>query len=183
MEKNTFKKKRNPRFVRQDAFNIKSLNPKWRKPKGIHSKIRMSIKGHRKLVKIGHRNPASIRDTYNGLPIFYVKNINSIEKIPQESMLIISSSLGFRSKKAIIEKAQQSNMKILNIKHPKEFLEKAKKKLDEKKNKKQISKKLTTQKQEIKEQPIKEKPNHQLSEKELKEKEAHERRKLLEKPK
>ena len=33
-------KRKKPEFIRQDAHKKKSLESKWRKPKGLHSKMR-----------------------------------------------------------------------------------------------------------------------------------------------
>ena len=40
-------KERKPEFIRQDNPKRMKLNYKWRKPKGVHSKIRHHFKGRR----------------------------------------------------------------------------------------------------------------------------------------
>ena len=67
-------KKKNPRFIRQGAPNLPGLKVKWRKPRGLHAKVRMSIKGHKRLVKIGFSNKKEIRNKVNGLEIITINN-------------------------------------------------------------------------------------------------------------
>ena len=171
----TIRKKKNPRFLRQDAINLKNLKMVWRKPRGIHSKIRMSIKGHRPMVRIGYRNAVEIRDTHNGMKIIRIKNLKDMEKAAKDNLIIISSTLGFKKKKITMEKAKELGIKILNIKHPDEYIEKNKKKMHKKESQKTV---LPEQKKNV---AHKEHEVRELSEQEAEEKKAEEKRKVLEK--
>ena len=56
-------KGRKPDFIRQDnnrRIRIGRQN-RWRKPKGIHSKIRHHFKGRRKMPSPGFKSPAKVR--------------------------------------------------------------------------------------------------------------------------
>ena len=98
------------------------------------------------------------------------------QKIKQkDNLIIISSTLGFKKKKIIMEKAKELGIKILNIKHPDEYIEKNKKKMHKKESQKTV---LPEQKKNV---AHKEHEVRELSEQEAEEKKAEEKRKVLEK--
>jgi len=174
-------KKHNPKFIRQDAYNIKSLKIAWRRPRGMHSKVRMSILGHRPRVKVGYRNAALIRNTRNSFPVIHVSNSKELEAAPQEAAIILAANLGMKKKEAIISRALEKHLNILNL-NPGRFLEKLKKKAQ--KQAAPSTKDSTKAVQEEKKEKASTSPLHpQLSEEEAAKKLATEKRKLLEKPK
>src|SRR3989344_99091 len=58
-------KERKPEFIRQDNPKRMKLNYKWRKPKGVHSKIRHHFKGRRKMPSPGFKSPAAVRGLHS----------------------------------------------------------------------------------------------------------------------
>ena len=50
-----------PAFKRQNWFRYKRLGDKWRRPRGIHSKMRRHFKYRIPVVRSGFRGPASVR--------------------------------------------------------------------------------------------------------------------------
>ena len=48
-------KNKKPDFIRQDAHKKKKLGKKWRKARGLHSKIRLKLRGRGKFVSNGYR--------------------------------------------------------------------------------------------------------------------------------
>ena len=50
-----------PNFKRQNWFRYKRLGQKWRRPRGIHSKMRRHFKYRIPVVQVGFRGPASVR--------------------------------------------------------------------------------------------------------------------------
>ncbi len=46
-----------PAFVRPESWRYVRLHPEWRKPKGLDNKVRKSIKGWPRRVKVGYRGP------------------------------------------------------------------------------------------------------------------------------
>ena len=44
-------KAKKPNFVSQDTHKRKRIRPRWRKPRGWHSKIRLHKIGYRKMVR------------------------------------------------------------------------------------------------------------------------------------
>ncbi len=182
-DKNKGKKKRKPIFIRQASKRKSRLSPKWRKPKGLQSKLRRKLRGHSKYPKTGYKNPKKMRNlSPEGLKIVYINNISSIDNIdPEKQAVIISAALGNKKKKIIVDKADKKKIKILNF-----DAETFNKKMDEwKKAKEQKKKQLETRKKkqekevkEKKKQPQKEE-NQEKTEEEEKQEAKKEKDKLL----
>ena len=80
-----------PNFRRQNWFRYKRLGQKWRRPRGIHSKMRRHFKYRIPVVQAGFRGPASVRGlhpsgfeevlVYNlaGQNVFSSNKVNSID--------------------------------------------------------------------------------------------------------
>ena len=148
-------KERKPDFIRQDNPKRMKVNDKWRKPKGIHSKIRHKFKGRRKMPSPGYKSPAEVKGLHaSGLKIIGVSSINDIIKIRKESEgAVIAGSVGMRKKLEILKKAKDMNISILNlnideqIKKIEDFISSKKKKAPEaKKEDAKESKKTEAQK-------------------------------------
>lgn len=162
-------KRKKPNFIRQDAHKKKRLGKKWRKPKGIHSKIRRRLKGHRKRVEIGYCSPSKVKFLdKSGLKNILVKSVNEIKNVgPKDEGVTISGKTGLKKKVEIVKEALKSNIKILNIKKPEEFLKKVEEEMKKRKEKKEKYKAEKEVKKKEAEKRAKEK-----EEKEKKEKEA-----------
>jgi len=174
MDNKKSKIKKKPKFKRQDSI-LKRLKNKWRKPKGIHSKLRLRKRGKGKRPRIGYGSDKKTRYLIKNKNPIYVTNIKQLENVKQP--IIIASKVGLRKKLEIINKIKELKLEVLNIKDIDKFLEEAKKKKEDKEKKKKEkkekkSKKLEKSKEEKKKQGTKE-------DKEKKEKE--EKKKVLEK--
>lgn len=134
--------KRKPKFIRQDTNRAKKLKIKWRKPKGLHSKLRLNKKGHRKTPSQGYRSPKSIR---GGEKFTIIKSIEDII----EGKLMIGGNVGLRKKVEIVKYAKEKGFTILNVPNPDKFLTDVEKMLSEKKlvKKSKIEKKEKTKKE------------------------------------
>jgi large subunit ribosomal protein L32e len=119
------------KFLRQDYRNYKRLKRKWRKPKGMHSKLRVGKRGSGTLVKIGYKKRKA------EAPVL-VKDLKSLDDMKGKA-IIISSQLGSKKTIAIAEKANKAGIKILNMKKVKKAKRKEKlletKKLEKKPSK------------------------------------------------
>ncbi len=172
-------KKKLPRFTRQDAHKKKKLAKKWRKPKGLHSKMREKLRGYRKSVNAGYGTPRSLRGLDSeGNKMFFVKSEKDLEGLSSGSAIIVSSGTGAKKIIAIIEKAKKLNLKIKNIDAEAFF-----KKLEQRKLEKQSKQKISEEKKKKKEKQAKEeKPKEneeELSEEDRKNAEKQEKDKLL----
>ena len=67
LKRNRMSNKR-PKFKRQNWFRYKRLGDKWRRPRGIHSKMRRHFKYRIAVVQPGFRGPATVSYTHLTLP-------------------------------------------------------------------------------------------------------------------
>ena len=141
-------KERKPVFIRQDNPKRRKLNYKWRKPKGVHSKIRHHFKGRRKMPSPGYKSPAEVKGLHSsGLKMIRVFSADDVKKIKKENEgIIIPKSIGMRRRLEILKKANEMGTMVLNlnadesIKKIEEFVSSKKKKSPEKKKEPPIHK-------------------------------------------
>ena len=133
-------KGKKPEFIRQDAHKKPGLGWKWRRPKGITSKMRLHLKGYRRIVKKGYRSPKDVRGlTKDGKEAVLVANLESLGSLDaSRHAVIIRSGVGMKARREIVQKALETGLQIVNIKDPKEFLRKAEAAQKEKKEKKTV---------------------------------------------
>jgi large subunit ribosomal protein L32e len=118
-------KAKKPNFIRQDTNKKSKLNKGWKKPKGLHSKLRLHLKGRPKKVSVGYRSPKKIRYFHkSGLEQKLIKSKKDLEKLDSKKHgLVIASSIGNKSRVDIMKKALEGDFKVLNFKNPKEHIE------------------------------------------------------------
>ncbi|MFQ5800509.1 MAG: 50S ribosomal protein L32e [Candidatus Hydrothermarchaeales archaeon] len=109
-------KSKKPKFKRQEQSRYKRLADKWRKPRGIHSKLRKKQKTKGSRPSIGYGNPKSIKGLHpSGLREVRVSNPSDLEGIDQKSQAIrIAGTVGKRKRAKILEKAKKMKLKVLN---------------------------------------------------------------------
>ena len=168
-------------FIRQDYQRRKRLGRKlnWRKPKGIHSKIRHHLKGRRKMPSPGYKSPFKVRGLHqSGLKIVNISSVSHIDKIKKDTEgIVISRQVGMKKKFEILKRAKEAGITILNanideqITKIEDFL-----KSKEKKTKAKDARKGGTKENEV---AIEQKGIGELSEKQKRDAEKHEKDKLL----
>jgi len=111
-------KKKKPKFKRQEWFRKKSLGKKWRKPRGIHSKLRRQEKAKGSLPKPGYGSPLEVRGlNREGYREVVVRNTKDLENInPKEDVAVISKNVGRKKRFDILEEAKKRNIKVSNYK-------------------------------------------------------------------
>lgn len=174
-------KNRKPVFIRQDNPKRMKVNYKWRKPKGIHSKIRHHFKGRRKMPSPGYKSPRIVKCLHSsGLKPTRVSSINNLKKIIKEAEgIIIPKNVGIKKRFEILKKAKELGIAVLNlnvdeqIKKIEDFIA-LKKKKEGKEAKKEIK-----EKKEEKDSKSKEDSLNNLSDEQKKEIEKKEKDKLL----
>ena len=109
-------KKRKPVFLRQEWFRYKRVGMKWRKAKGIHSKMKKHVKYRIPSPRIGYSSPKEVRGLHpSGFKEIMVYNINGIEKInPGTEAVRIGHSVGAKKRNEIEKKADTLGIRILN---------------------------------------------------------------------
>jgi large subunit ribosomal protein L32e len=166
MEEKTVTRKKKPNFIRQDTNKQKNLGNKWRKPRGLHSKLRLNKKGHAKTPSQGYRGPRSLR-------VKDVKRVFNVNELEDVKKIIIASTVGLRKKVEIVKQAQEKGIEIINVKDVDAFLktvdEGLSKKKEVKKVKEEKKKKIKAElekkevkKEEKKEEDKKEEPKAEI---------------------
>jgi len=160
-------KRRKPVFIRQDAHKHKRLKKKWRNPRGLHSKMRLKLRGHRKSVSPGYKSPKDVKDyDISGIKTRLVSSAKELLNIGKEDTIIIRGGVGLKKKIEIVRQAQKLSIKIHNIKDPDKFLKENEERLQKQKDEKEKLKQEKQKKLKKREEKAKEK----IKEKEEKEK-------------
>ena len=150
LELRTQMKEKKPEFIRQDNPKRMKVNYKWRKPKGIHSKIRHKFKGRRKMPSPGYKSPRKVKGMHHsGLEIISVSSILDVKEIKKETQgAVISKNVGMKKRLEILKKSKELKVMVLNvnadehIRKIEEFIN-SKRKKDAKEAKKEDDKKET----------------------------------------
>ena len=105
-----------PNFRRQNWFRYKRLGQKWRRPRGIHSKMRRHFKYRIPVVQAGFRGPASVRGLHpSGFEEVLVYNPKNLENVdPKAQAIRISSKVGDKKREMIVQKADDMKIRVLN---------------------------------------------------------------------
>ena len=104
-------------FERQDKHKNRKLTGKnWRNPVGKHSKVRLEKKHAPAKPKIGYRTNKKIRGKHpSGYDEVMIHNKDDLDQIDNETEAArISGTVGGRKKQAILEKAEDQDIKVLN---------------------------------------------------------------------
>ena len=105
-----------PAFRRQNWFRYKRLGEKWRRPRGIHSKMRRHFKYRIPVAQVGFRGPTSVRGLHpSGFEEVLVNNPKDVDNVNPETQAIrISSTVGDKKREVIVKKADDLKIRVLN---------------------------------------------------------------------
>lgn len=105
-----------PAFKRQEWFRYQKLGEAWRRPRGIHSKMRRGMKRRPPMVEIGYRGPALVRDLHpSGFEEVLVYNVEGLENIdPKTQAARIGGTVGVKKRIAIENRAKELGIRVLN---------------------------------------------------------------------
>jgi large subunit ribosomal protein L32e len=180
-------KKRKPTFGRKDSNKKKRIESDvWRKARGCDNKQRLKRKGHKKTPKQGFRSPIAVRGfDASGLMPILVTNLNQLMNIAQGEGVIVSSNLGDRKRRIVLEAANKKGLTVLNLDASKAIEQidaKLKQRAQEKKTQEEQKKKQVEKKEPKKEAPApaeKKEPDSETNEDEKKKQEKEEKDKVL----
>ncbi len=183
-------KRKKPGFTRQQSLKSK-LKPKWRRPRGLHSKLRLRKKGHSKVPKIGYGSPKEgLSPEFETTIIYNLKDLENIN--PKSQAVLIAGSVGKKKKIELLKKIKTLKINVLNVKDIDSFLKKVEEdilkrkesKLKTEEKKKKAKQEAEKKAKEKKKEEKKEKPEEDKTEEEKKEEEKakeKEKRKVFEK--
>ena len=175
-----------PEFIRQDYGHLPTLKRNWRRPRGIHSKLRLNKRGHGKNVSRGFGSPAEVKGlSREGLRPILLSDPKKMASInPAEEGIIIRAGTGLKKRIAILKEALARKIKVLNVKDPAMFLKNAEEGMKKKKETKAEKTEIKKKKKEELEKKAKEKEKEKkleeaLTDEEKKEKDKEEKDKVL----
>ena len=123
-------KTKKPEFESQDVNVYKQNKGKWRRPKGIHSKMRRGFRGQPVMPSIGYGSPKSARGAaHDGSKVILISHIKQLEDL-NGNPIMLSSRLGLKKRTEILTKTKEKNIKVVNIRDVNLYLDKAKKMLE-----------------------------------------------------
>ena len=107
---------RRPAFKRQEWFRYAKLGEAWRRPKGIHSKMKRNLKRRPPVVDIGFRGPTEVRGLHpSGFEEVLVYNVDGLEGIdPKKQAVRIGGTVGTKKRIDIQDRADELGIRVLN---------------------------------------------------------------------
>ena len=113
--------KRSKRFTRFEHEDYPhKLKPNWRRPRGIDCRVRRQYRGNKPMVKIGYGNPALTKHVLpNGFKKFLITSLKDLEMLLMNNRVYcgeIAHNLSAKSRKAIVQRAAELNVKLTNAK-------------------------------------------------------------------
>jgi large subunit ribosomal protein L32e len=158
--------KKRPEFRATDVHKKKRINRGWRKPRGMHAKIRLAKKGYGKEVSIGYRSPADVRGmNRKGKKLVNVSRPEDVKALGEDCAIIITSSVGTKKRLLIIKEAFAKNITIMGLKDPQAFIAKVDAEMLKKKEVRSKKVEEKDKKQKAKEEKAKEKEQKDKAEK------------------
>ena len=109
-------KAKKPEFNFHDSHKKKRLGTSWRKPRGLHNKLRQQVAAKGKLVRPGFGSPAAVRGFHpSGMPEVLVNNVAELSRA-EGCAVRIASAVGMKKRLEIQAKAAEMGLKVLNPK-------------------------------------------------------------------
>jgi len=119
------KRRKNPRFKRQESWRYKRIKENWRKPRGLDNKMRKKARGWPPSPNKGYRNQKEVRGIHpSGFHERMVKNLRELEKVnPEFEAIRIAHTVGNKKRTEIVNRAKDIGIRILNLGEIKEIEE------------------------------------------------------------
>ncbi|NYT00881.1 MAG: 50S ribosomal protein L32e [Methanocellales archaeon] len=109
-------KSKKPSFRRHDSHKKKKLDESWRRPRGLHNKLRKRIVAKGAMVQVGYGSPKEVRGLhpsgYEEVLVYRPKDVEDVDIANQA--IRIGSSVGTRKRQGIEKKAKELDIKVLN---------------------------------------------------------------------
>jgi large subunit ribosomal protein L32e len=105
-----------PKFRRQEWHRYKRLGDSWRKPRGLHSKMRKNVRYRPPMARIGYGTNKNVRGRHpSGFQEVMVFKPGDLEEVnPKTQAVRIAHQVGTRKRIAIEDKADEMGIRILN---------------------------------------------------------------------
>ena len=155
-----------PEFKHYDSHKRKEVDPSWRKPRGLHNKMRKGIHGRPVSVNVGYRTPVAVRYmTKDGLLPSLVYSIVDLGNLDPKVHGVLLGGVGKRKKTILLQACKDKKFIVLNVKDvdsaiqsiAEQFASRKKIKAESAKQKAEKVKQKVAKKEEKKEMPVEEK--------------------------
>ena len=138
-------KRRKPDFIRQDAHKRPALGRKWRRPRGIQSKMRKNKRGYRASVSTGYSSPRAVHGLHpSGLRGVVVHTLRELQALDPKTQGATIAHVGLKRRIELLQHAVDKKIPVLNIKDAAAFLKKTD---EERKQKREVQATKLQQKQ------------------------------------
>lgn len=117
LEKRKLVASRRPTFLRQEYHKRQKLRRTgWRRPRGMHSKMRRNYSYRTKVVSVGYGGPKQARFLHpSGFQEIVVHNVKDLEGIdPKVQAARVAHTVGMRKRTQIEDRADELEIRILN---------------------------------------------------------------------
>lgn len=102
-------------FKRANAKQYKRVKQTWRKPHGIDSKQRIRVRSRGKIPHAGCGTNANTRNQHpTGVFEALVANARDLEAVREGTAVRFTAGIGVLKKKALVAKAKEKGLKVLN---------------------------------------------------------------------
>ncbi len=107
---------RRPAFRRQEWFRYKRVGREWRRPRGLHSKLRRHLGYRPSMPSSGYRGPRGVRGFHpSGFREVLVHRPAELDALnPETQAARIAHSVGTRKRVSIQDRADELGIRILN---------------------------------------------------------------------
>lgn len=120
------KKAQKPAFLRRNFMKNKRtrVTGEWRKPRGLHNKLRRRRRGVGQWVMPGYRMPKAVRGmTTEGLLPTIVETTAQLKNLKADThILVLKASVGIKKRLEIVREALKHSFRIVNLKDPAAWL-------------------------------------------------------------
>jgi large subunit ribosomal protein L32e len=109
-------KAKKPVFLAQDTHKKTRIRPRWKRPRGLQSKVRLHKRGYRRSVSTGWRSPKAVRGlSPEGLVPIRIETLAHLEGLdPKTHGALISGRVSIKTKKILYDAARERKITILN---------------------------------------------------------------------
>ena len=111
-------KKRTAKFTRHRCELFKSIGTSWRYPHGIDSPVRRRFKGEKFMPNKGYGSDRATKyihpDGFKHFPINSVQDLYMLLMQNRKYAAVISHTVGGKTRKAILRKAQELDIRLAN---------------------------------------------------------------------
>jgi len=106
-----------PVFKRHGAHRKAELSDRWKKPRGLHNKLKDNKRGSGPVVGDGYRTPAAVRGMHiSGLQIAHVATVAEVAAVDKATHGVVIARVGAKRQLELIAAAQKAGVRVLNHK-------------------------------------------------------------------